>query len=111
LAVDFHVGPVFPQQPNQPGRHRFLIEFTRPPADMQQFAKSLDDALFELNKDYVAYRAGSITLDAPEVVAVRPGGFGDWMKSKGKFGGQHKLPRMDNSGKLTEELSRYFGNR
>ncbi len=111
LAVDFHVGPVFPQQPNQPGRHRFLIEFTRPPADMQQFAKSLDDALFELNKDYVAYRAGSITLDAPEVVAVRPGGFGDWMKSKGKFGGQHKLPRMDNSGKLTEELSRYFANR
>jgi hypothetical protein len=57
----------------------------------------------------VAYRVGSISLGMPEVRMVRTGGFADWMKSKGKFGGQHKLPRMDNSGKITEELTRFFG--
>jgi hypothetical protein len=108
LVVDFHVGPVFPARPNQPGRHRFLVEFVRAPADMQVFAARLDEALHELNKDYGAYRAGSITLDAPEVVEVRAGGFAEWMKSKGKFGGQHKLPRMDNSGKLTEEMCQWL---
>jgi hypothetical protein len=109
LVVDFHVGPIFPTKPNEPGRHRFLIEFTRPPHDMAQFSQKLDDALHEINKDYVAYRAGSITLGPPEVIAVRWGGFGDWMKSKGKFGGQHKLPRMDNSGKITQEIAAWLG--
>jgi hypothetical protein len=108
LVVDFHVGPIFPSHPNEPGRHRFLIEFSRSPAELDQFAKKLDEALYELNKDYVAYRAGGITLGPPEVVPVRTSGFADWMKSKGKFGGQHKLPRMDNSGKLTLELSEFL---
>lgn len=108
LVVDFHVGPVFPTRPHEPGRHRFLVEFSRAPADPAAFSQKLDDALLEINKDYVAYRAGSITLGPPEVVPVRQGGFGDWMKSKGKFGGQHKLPRMDNSGKLTEEISNWL---
>lgn len=109
LVVDFHVGPVFPTKPNEPGRHRFLIEFTRPPHDLSKFTQKLDEALHEINKDYVAYRAGSITLGPPEVIAVRWGGFADWMKSKGKFGGQHKLPRMDNSGKITQEIVQWLG--
>lgn len=104
LVVDFHVGPIFPTQPNTPGRHRYYVEFSRPPADLDQFTRKLDEALHDLNKDYVAYRVGSISLGMPEVVPVRTGGFGDWMKSRGKFGGQHKLPRMDNSGKLTLEI-------
>ncbi len=108
LVVDFHVGPIFAATPNEPGRHRFLIEFSRSPADLAHFAQKLDEALLELNKDYVAYRAGSITLAAPEVIPVRSGGFADWMKSKGKFGGQHKLPRMDNTGELTLELSDFL---
>jgi hypothetical protein len=40
----------------------------------------------------------------PEVRVVPPGGFGEWMKSRGKFGGQHKVPRMDNTGKLSTQL-------
>ena len=44
----------------------------------------------------------------PEVRVVRPGGFADWMKARGKYGGQHKVPRMDNSGRMTEEMFRWF---
>lgn len=108
LVVDFHVGPVFPTQPNKPGYHRYLMEFSREPDNLATFTQRLDEALHELNKDYVAYRVGSISLGPPEVVPVPSGGFAEWMKSKGKFGGQHKLPRMDNTGKLTEEMTRFL---
>lgn len=109
-VIDFHVGPVFPSRPKEPGHHRYLIEFAREPQDLARFTQRLDEALHEINKDYVAYRVGSITMAAPEVRLVRHGGFGDWMKSKGKFGGQHKVPRMDNTGKITEEMSRFFAD-
>jgi hypothetical protein len=109
LVVDFHVGPVFPSDPKQPGRHRYLVEFTKQPNDMENFRGKLDEALQELNKDYFAYRVGSISLGLPEVMVVRPGGFADWMRSRGKFGGQNKVPRMDNSGKLTEEITGFLG--
>jgi hypothetical protein len=44
----------------------------------------------------------------PQVVPVRPGGFAEWMRSQGKLGGQHKVPRMDNSGELTSRMAAFF---
>jgi hypothetical protein len=38
------------------------------------------------------------------MLVARPGGFDTWMRSRGKLGGQHKVPRMDNSGALTAEI-------
>ena len=43
-------------------------------------------------------------MPAPALVVARSGGFDDWMRSRGKLGGQHKVPRMDNSGTLTAEI-------
>jgi hypothetical protein len=108
-VVDFHVGPVFPADPQRPGRHRYLVEFAAPPADLGRFADCVDAALGRLNADYQAHRAGDLTLLGPEVCPVRRGGFADWMRSRGQLGGQHKLPRMDNSGALTRELSAWLG--
>jgi hypothetical protein len=107
-VVDFHVGPLFPEQPGTPGRHLYLIEFARPPADLDRFTAELDGTLGRLNEDYAAHRAGDLTLRAPAVCCVRRGGFAAWLRSKGKLGGQHKLPRMDNSGELTREISRWL---
>ena len=39
---------------------------------------------------------------------MRRGGFPEWMRSRGKFGGQHKLPRMDDSGELTRAIARWL---
>jgi hypothetical protein len=108
-VVDFHVGPVFPESPAAPGRHRYLIEFAEVPKDLSRFRDELDAALCRLNEDYAAHRQGDLTMLAPEVVCVRRGGFADWMRARGKLGGQHKVPRMDNSGMITEEMRRYFG--
>jgi hypothetical protein len=106
-VADFHVGPVFPEAQAGPGRHRYLIEFVQAPADLGRFAEALDAALCRLNEDYAAHRAGDLTMRAPEVVPVPRGGFADWLRARGQVGGQHKVPRMDNSGALTRELSRF----
>lgn len=108
-VVDFHVGPVFPEEASRPGRHRFLVEFAAAVPDLEAFAVEVDRVLCRLNEDYAAHRQGDLTMLQPEVVAVRRGGFAEWMRSKGKLGGQHKVPRMDNSGELTAEMSRFFG--
>jgi GH3 auxin-responsive promoter len=107
-AVDFHVGPVFPATPTTPGRHRYLVEFAGPVPDLSCFASTLDEALCRANEDYAAHRQGDLTMLPPEVWPVRHGGFADWMRSRGKLGGQNKVPRMDNSGVITAELSAYF---
>jgi hypothetical protein len=107
-VLDFHVGPVFPVDPRKPGHHRYLVEFAGPAPDTKRFAVELDTELSRANEDYVAHRVGDLTMLLPEVVVVERGGFAEWMKSKGKIGGQHKVPRMDNSGQLTGEMSRWF---
>jgi hypothetical protein len=107
-VIDFHVGPVFPEFSKQPGRHRYLVEFAQGSPDSARFAAELDAALCRLNEDYAAHRQGDLTMLPPEVIAVRCGGFAEWMRARGKLGGQHKVPRMDNSGCVTEELARFF---
>jgi hypothetical protein len=107
-VVDFHVGPVFPETAGTPGRHRYLVEFTEVATDVAAFERYLDETLCRLNEDYAAHRAGDLTMLAPEVWPVRRGGFSEWMRSRGKLGGQHKLPRMDNTGQLTREMCRWL---
>ncbi|HYV36049.1 MAG TPA: GH3 auxin-responsive promoter family protein [Gemmataceae bacterium] len=109
-VVDFHVGPVFPESAGVPGRHRYLVEFAQLPGDLSAFARRLDEMLAKVNEDYAAHRAADLTMLAPEVWPVRRGGFADWMRSRGKLGGQHKLPRVDGSGRLTQEMSEMLQN-
>ena len=85
-------------------RHQWLIEFSHEPADLNEFATLLDKRLQEINSDYEAKRYKDITLQHLEVVKARTGLFNDWLKSKGKLGGQHKVPRLSNSRKNIDEL-------
>jgi hypothetical protein len=101
---DFHVGPRFPEQPGELGRHRFLVEFAMPPTSSQPFAQELDAELCRLNDDYRAHREGGVGLAPPLITLLRRGAFADWMRAHGKLGGQHKVPRMDNTGRLTREM-------
>jgi len=110
-VTDFHVGPIFPETPTEAGHHRYLVEFIQEPADLSRFAAELDAVLGRLNEDYQAHRNGSLSMGAPEIVPVPRGGFADWMRSQGKLGGQHKVPRMDNTGQVTQALSRWVAAR
>jgi hypothetical protein len=112
-VVNFHVGPVFPTQPTQPGHHLYLVEFHgAPPANLDAFAAALDAELCRLNEDYAAHRVGDLTMLKPEVRPVPPGRFEAWVAQRvGKDDIiQTKVPRMDNTGTITADLVRWLKN-
>ena len=100
---EYTAAPVFMDQKAK-CRHQWLIEFAKPPQDVQRFATLLDKRLQEINSDYEAKRYKDITLQPLELVVARPGLFNDWLKSRGKLGGQHKVPRLSNSREHIEQL-------
>ena len=100
---DYTAAPVFM---NDRGscRHQWLIEFDRPPQSLEAFAEKLDQALQTLNSDYEAKRYKNLTLQRLEVIAAPKGLFDLWLKSKGKLGGQHKVPRLCNDRRIMDEV-------
>jgi hypothetical protein len=93
---EYTVAPVYMSDSNS-GKHQWLIEFEEDPKSMTVFSTTLDDALKTVNSDYEAKRYKNMTLDFPEVIKARNGLFYDWLKMKGKLGGQNKVPRLSNS--------------
>lgn len=86
------------------GGHEWLVEFEKEPADLPQFVQELDAALKSVNSDYEAKRHKNIALRLPILRPVQKGVFTEWLKSKGKLGGQHKVPRLSNDRKYLEEI-------
>lgn len=103
--LDYTAAPVF-MDANAKCRHQWLIEFAVMPDSLERFAHILDEALQQINSDYEAKRYKNITLQALEIVVARPNLFHDWLKEKGKLGGQHKVPRLSNTREYIDELLR-----
>jgi hypothetical protein len=102
-VLDYTAAPVFMDEKAQ-CRHQWLIEFAEPPASVEKFAEILDTTLQQINSDYEAKRYKNKTMQRLELVVARENLFADWLKSKGKLGGQHKVPRLSNSRQHMEEL-------
>ena len=102
-VLEYTAAPVF-MDDKAKCRHQWLIEFSKEPADINEFADILDKKLQEINSDYEAKRFKDITLQHLEIVKARKGLFNDWLKSKGKLGGQHKIPRLSNSRSYIEQM-------
>lgn len=102
-VLEYSAAPVFMDN-HAKCRHQWLIEFSREPEDLDEFARILDKKLQEINSDYEAKRFHDITLQHLEIVKARSGLFSDWLKSKGKLGGQHKVPRLSNNRKNIDEM-------
>lgn len=102
-VTDFTAAPVYMSGKTQ-GAHEWLIEFEKEPRDLKGFVQTLDDALKEQNSDYEAKRTGDLTLRMPIVQSVPKNTFYNWLRKKGKLGGQHKVPRLSNNRVLIEEI-------
>ncbi len=100
---EYTAAPVFMSAESK-GKHQWLIEFDKHPASAADFAQKLDSALQEINSDYEAKRYKDMTLTCLEVNVARKNLFHDWLKKKGKLGGQHKVPRLSNSREYIDEL-------
>jgi hypothetical protein len=103
IVNDYTAAPVYFSEGSN-GAHEWLIEFEQEPGSLELFTNELDTALKSINSDYEAKRHKSIALRLPVVQAVRKGTFTEWLRSKGKLGGQHKVPRLSNERTLLEEL-------
>ncbi len=102
-VLDYTAAPVF-MDANAKCRHQWLIEFSVMPDSLERFERILDESLQQINSDYEAKRYKNITLQPLQVVVARPQLFHDWLKMKGKLGGQHKVPRLSNTREYIDEL-------
>ena len=103
VVSEYTAAPVFMDADGK-CRHQWVVEFATPPADVEEFARLLDEALQHINSDYEAKRYKDITLQRLELITARPGLFNDWLKSHNKLGGQHKVPRLSNNRTIIEEI-------
>lgn len=107
--AEYTAAPVFMSGTNK-GGHQWLVEFSKPPVDLHRFVSALDTELQKVNSDYEAKRYKSLAIEAPRVTVAKEGVFYNWLKSKGKLGGQHKVPRLSNDRKIIDEILEINGN-
>jgi hypothetical protein len=105
IVNDYTAAPVYFSESSN-GAHEWLIEFEKEPADISVFTREMDAALKNINSDYEAKRYKDIALGMPVVHLLKKGVFMEWLRSKGKLGGQHKVPRLSNERKFLEEILR-----
>jgi hypothetical protein len=103
VVVDFTVAPEYMQAGKQ-GRHEWLIEFSKLPESEDVFVETLDSELRKINGDYDAKRYKDMALLLPRIRVAPVQHFYNWLKSKGKLGGQHKIPRLSNSREYIEPM-------
>lgn len=86
------------------GRHEWLIEFKVAPSSMETFTNVLDRSLRDVNSDYDAKRTKDLALLPPAIHSLEEGTFYNWMKRRGKLGGQNKVPRLSNSREYVDDI-------
>jgi hypothetical protein len=103
IVLEYTVAPVYFKGSGK-GGHEWLVEFERKPADLKYFSQLLDKNLQRINSDYEAKRYRNLALEPLRLRPVPPGTFHKWLKMKGKYGGQHKVPRLSNERSYVDEI-------
>lgn len=104
-VADYTVAPIYFSDEGK-GGHEWIVEFEEAPEDIERFTELLDHHLQRLNSDYEAKRYHSMAMQRLTLHHAGPGTFLRWMKSRGKLGGQNKVPRLANHRRFVEELLR-----
>ncbi|HVV55620.1 MAG TPA: GH3 auxin-responsive promoter family protein, partial [Mucilaginibacter sp.] len=96
IIRDYTAAPVYFRN-DESGAHEWVIEFEQKPAEFERFVELLDETLRKLNSDYDAKRFKDMALRRPIIHKAPKGTFFNWMRERGKLGGQHKVPRLANN--------------
>ncbi|MBP7184965.1 MAG: GH3 auxin-responsive promoter family protein [Saprospiraceae bacterium] len=107
MVSEYTMAPIYFSQEGK-GSHEWLIEFEKPPPSVEEFINLLDENLKKINSDYEAKRFKGMALERPHLHSLPLGTFHKWMKTKGKYGGQNKVPRLANHRKYVEEILLYL---
>ena len=103
IVKEYTVAPIYLDNKGK-GAHEWLIEFEKHPNDLDFFETTLDNYLKAINSDYEAKRYKDMALSAPKITIALEGTFYNWLKIKGKLGGQHKIPRLSNNRENLESI-------
>jgi hypothetical protein len=103
IIVEYTVAPVYMKGESK-GAHEWLIEFEQSPENLSYFTEVLDNALKAVNSDYEAKRYKDMTLTLPIIRSLPQKTFFEWMKKRGKLGGQNKVPRLSNDRKYVDDI-------
>ncbi len=106
---DYAAAPLYPNAQDVRGGHLFLVEFVESPPDLARFGQVLNAAFVAGNADYAAHSGAGYGMRPPCVLAVPAGGFESWMASRGRLGGQNKVPRVINDATMLSNLLHAFG--
>jgi hypothetical protein len=102
---EFHVAPQVSPAAGLP-YHEWFIEFEEMPDSLEEMALELDKRMCQMNPYYLDLIQGNI-LRTVVITPLPSGAFHGYMKSKGKLGGQNKLPRLGNDRQMAEVLEKY----
>lgn len=102
---EFHLAPQITPKEGLP-YHEWLVEFDREPANMDAFRLKLDKVLQSKNPYYKDLITGNV-LQPLLITSIEKNGFLSMMKSKGKLGGQNKIPRLANDRNTAELLEAF----
>jgi hypothetical protein len=103
IIRDYTACPIY-FKGNEAGGHEWIIEFEKKPDNLERFTDLMDQTLREINSDYDAKRFKDMALGRPLVHLAPDGTFYEWMKGRGKLGGQHKVPRLANDRAYVDEI-------
>ena len=107
VVSEYTAGPVYFGRGKNKGGHEWIIEFEKAPSDLERFNQVLDENLQRINSDYEAKRYKGMALDRLRLHPVPKGTFLRWMRARGKFGNQNKVPRLANHRQYVEEVVRF----
>ncbi|MCI4668990.1 MAG: GH3 auxin-responsive promoter family protein [Bacteroidia bacterium] len=110
IVSNFTAGPIYFKD-GKNGGHEWLIEFEKEPENIRRFGEIMDEEMKRLNSDYEAKRQADIAIGFPTIHVLPRGSFHDWMKKRGKLGGQNKVPRLANHRKYVEDILEMIGQK
>ena len=103
VILEYTGGPIY-MKDQQKGAHEWIIEFEKEPDDLDHFISLFDGALKTINSDYEAKRHKNLSLEKPHFTIAKRGLFYEWMRLRGKAGGQNKIPRLSNDRNYLDPL-------
>ncbi len=87
--------------------HEWFIEFENEPENLEEFATKVDASMQDQNIYYQDLIGGKV-LRTLVIRKVKKGGFHEYMKSIGKFGGQNKIPQLSDNRKIADVLQNFL---
>ena len=103
IIRDYTAAPVY-FNGDECGAHEWLIEFEKKPTEFERFVDIMDETLRRVNSDYDAKRFKDMALRRPIVRNMPKDTFFNWMRDRGKLGGQHKVPRLANNREYVDAI-------